>query len=601
MAMRLPGLSPEKLVEELETSFNLNSFRPFITSIRFPNYKNIDVTTRLDFNFPITVLLGKNGTNKSSILQALYGVPYGYSTGQYWFSTILDPIIDDGDDTPKGKPRFIYSYYIPELSQNVEVLNNRAGVSKGLDYWEPARPKISDGMAAMPAPNPREAPYRSKTRWNSVRKPCLILDFRSEISAYDRAFNYLDRPASKLISSTQDFIRRRSKHLNDVIKNNLQSFVFSNKERIFLNYIMDSTETAWSSYILGKNYTEIRIILHSLFDSKSLSVYLKSSKNYSEALAGSGETAICSLVYKIYNSDNNSLVLLDEPEVSLHPGAQKRFIEFLLAVAKFKKCQIVISSHSPSIIENLPRKSLRLAKINDLGLVEIIEDVSKDEVFIDIEAKTNKIKLFCEDITMRDLINRLKRPNGELFKDYFEVIFLPGGADAIKKRHIIHSFEKNDHDVCYLIDGDKKSGDMPDPDTIPPSRSNDLEDMIKTAMGHIVKLEFNSTSSKADKDQKYRDFMKFYNQRVVYFPYKNPEEMLISEVLSKDPMYNDALTQTTTKSKIYYSALKYYNVTSATNSQVESFMLYKFGQIDNLEGMIEPIAEFLDNIIRSSE
>lgn len=40
------------------------------------------------------MLVGKNGTGKSSVLQAIYGCPQNKSTGDYWFSTDVDPIED---------------------------------------------------------------------------------------------------------------------------------------------------------------------------------------------------------------------------------------------------------------------------------------------------------------------------------------------------------------------------------------------------------------------------------------------------------------------------------------------------------------------------
>jgi predicted ATPase len=43
-----------------------------VKELRFPNYRNLEPNARLPFDFPITVLLGRNGSNKSSILHAWY-------------------------------------------------------------------------------------------------------------------------------------------------------------------------------------------------------------------------------------------------------------------------------------------------------------------------------------------------------------------------------------------------------------------------------------------------------------------------------------------------------------------------------------------------
>ena len=86
-----------------------------------------------------------------------------------------------------------------------------------------------------------------------------------------------------------------------------------------------------------------------MFKNPGTSIYVKTklSSRYSEANAGSGEVAVIQLVKKIEEAQEYSLILLDEPEVSIHPGAQEKLKEYLLEVTKRKKLQVVISSHSP--------------------------------------------------------------------------------------------------------------------------------------------------------------------------------------------------------------------------------------------------------------
>lgn len=96
-------------------------FPGYITHIRFPRYKNIEDGTRIDFTFPITALVGSNGSGKTSVLNALYGAPAGQSTGHYWFSTQVDPI-EEGDGSPS---RFIYGHYNFQYKGIVETRKAR--------------------------------------------------------------------------------------------------------------------------------------------------------------------------------------------------------------------------------------------------------------------------------------------------------------------------------------------------------------------------------------------------------------------------------------------------------------------------------------------
>ncbi|WP_146672282.1 AAA family ATPase, partial [Escherichia coli] len=98
-----------------------------------------------------------------------------------------------------------------------------------------------------------------------------------------------------------------------------------------------------------------------LFCTRGGTALLSSDKlTYTESFAGSGEFAIVSLILNIYSAKPNSLILLDEPEVSLHPGAQKRMMDVLYSIVEQKKHQVVISTHSPVIVNTLPKDAIKL-------------------------------------------------------------------------------------------------------------------------------------------------------------------------------------------------------------------------------------------------
>lgn len=73
-------------------------FKNYIEYIVFPYYKNLVPGTKINLKFPITILVGKNGSGKSSTLHALYGAPYWKSCADFWFSTEVDPIKETGGE-----------------------------------------------------------------------------------------------------------------------------------------------------------------------------------------------------------------------------------------------------------------------------------------------------------------------------------------------------------------------------------------------------------------------------------------------------------------------------------------------------------------------
>lgn len=170
---------------EMATLRNLLSagqLEPYIRHIRFPHYKNLVEGTRIDFTYPITALVGANGTNKSSVLRALYGAPQNNNLGNLWFSTSIDPIEDDG-----ARSCFIYGYLNQDVGRCIEVLKTRIHKSNDPDYWEPSRPVAAYQMEKMP-PAVKPLKGRSMTRWSAIDKDVVYLDFRATLSAFDKLF-----------------------------------------------------------------------------------------------------------------------------------------------------------------------------------------------------------------------------------------------------------------------------------------------------------------------------------------------------------------------------------------------------------------------------
>ena len=65
----------------------------------------------------------------------------------------------------------------------------------------------------------------------------------------------------------------------------------------------------------------------------------------------SGEQNEIVLLYRlVYEVPDYGLLLIDEPENSLHVAWQKMIVDDLMRIASVKKLQIIIATHSPSIV-----------------------------------------------------------------------------------------------------------------------------------------------------------------------------------------------------------------------------------------------------------
>ena len=243
-------------------------------------YKNLCRDTRINFEFPLTVLVGRNGSGKSSTLHALYGAVRGKTCAEFWFSTELDPI----DENAEGdRNRYFYGYREDGKHDIKEVLKLRMKRGSSTkeddpDYWETAKPQKTSGMVAL-------------SRNQPVDKNVVYIDFRAELSAFDKEYHFVKKP----LKERKQRLRDRAKYLSRLFHGEEMRIPGRNgNKRAHLislpkEYIDDI------NFILEKKYTEILLAVdHDVYrDIIGTSVFLKTEwqNTYSEANAGSGEIA----------------------------------------------------------------------------------------------------------------------------------------------------------------------------------------------------------------------------------------------------------------------------------------------------------------------
>ncbi len=98
---------------------------------------------------------------------------------------------------------------------------------------------------------------------------------------------------------------------------------------------------------------ERRFLFKSIYIDKEKGFYFKTDRNKLLELhqLSSGEQHEVILLYElIFNTNADMIVLIDEPEISLHVTWQKEFIKDLIKIIELQKFQVLIATHAPSII-----------------------------------------------------------------------------------------------------------------------------------------------------------------------------------------------------------------------------------------------------------
>lgn len=514
----------KELVKNIRNAHAAKQFPFYIESIRFPYYKNLSSDANITFNFPLTVLIGINGSGKSSALHALYGCPERKSTGEHWFSTPLDPI---KQNRLVGQiPSVIYTY---EVANNiVEVIKRRSGVAKGLDYWETSRPILLYGMQ----------PLEDGKRNPPIKKPVKFLDFRSELSAFDKFFHFGQFKNRKTITSKQDYLRKYSVYIKNSFTTDQPSSAYNKSSKrprhAGPSFLKDL------AYILGKTYSDCKIMLHNFYGEEGVTVLFNhGSKIYSEAFAGRGEFAVVKLLYEIVSAKDGSLIILDEPEVSLHPLAQERLKIYLLRSCLEKKLQIVLSSHSAKIIEFLPEEAIKLFYEDNNGKFSILNKCSYFEAFHKIGETINhlnKKNIIVEDTIAKILLDTILNDLNGDYPLLFTVVYFPGGAEHAIKSSVIYSQEDEKNKFLFL-DGDKRKTHFKT-DDFTLEESNDhifLGKKVKESTGIDFKalgFRIDGNSNGGNLDQKKESILKYLSfqyTNIDYLPLKIPEEFLWDE------------------------------------------------------------------------
>ncbi len=95
-----------------------------------------------------------------------------------------------------------------------------------------------------------------------------------------------------------------------------------------------------------------------------------------ENLSTGESTLLSKILYLFLKEIKNGVILIDEPELSLHPSWQNRILKIYENFAKENNCQVIIATHSPHIIAQVPHKYLRFLVEEDGKIVSKSLDAS---------------------------------------------------------------------------------------------------------------------------------------------------------------------------------------------------------------------------------
>lgn len=84
--------------------------------------------------------------------------------------------------------------------------------------------------------------------------------------------------------------------------------------------------------------------------------------------SGEKQLFVRAMALRMLNA-NNSIILIDEPEISMHPGWQQRIVGVYEKIGKNN--QIIFATHSPHVVASVPKESVKLLK-RENGQIKVV-------------------------------------------------------------------------------------------------------------------------------------------------------------------------------------------------------------------------------------
>ncbi|MBP2411745.1 putative ATPase [Arthrobacter stackebrandtii] len=306
----MPGVNLSTAEKSLQKKWDAPSYKAnYLRSIQI---KPLDAEAKVtgirgiqditvEFNYPVSVIVGPNGCGKSTILniaalsyKGLRFTPTSRTSPGYRFPDFF--CSTRNEDQPQN---FSITWkYVTKSNQDKQTVMQRKSTSRWMRYERRHDAEVIHlGLSRI-------------SSW-------------SESPSHKRAFISEKSPQATVHSD----------------------WVSSSMSKIFSREYSNSSSLAAGKFVVPQ-------------------LQRHSGNRYSGFNMGTGEAATLSILSEISNCPKGTLVLIEEIEMAIHPSAQAKFAQVLIDRALEEDLQIICTSHSRWFIDALPRQARLLIQVN---------------------------------------------------------------------------------------------------------------------------------------------------------------------------------------------------------------------------------------------
>jgi predicted ATPase len=347
---------------------------------------------RFEFRFPIMALTGENGAGKSTVLQCAAAV--------YESSPDLQALA-------YGLPTRQYaSSFFPET------------------IWE----TVHDVEIAY-------AVREQNDRHNgTIRRPGER--WRGNPERRSRDVRYIDLSRIQPVSARAGFNMLANPKLKET---EAQHF--------------DEPRLARLNQIMGRHYDSARMALTTASEKRRIPIMSAMGSTYSGFHAGAGETTVTEFLDR--DIPKYSVVLIDEIESSLHPRAQRRLMRDLANKCREYDLQVLLTTHSPYILDELPLEARAYIMQSQTGTREFVYGVSSDLAMSKMDDIAHyECDVFVEDKRAEIMLIEIAAAHKKDLVRRFQVV--PYGAASVGKAlGQMVAGNRFPRPSCVFLDGDQ--------------------------------------------------------------------------------------------------------------------------------------------------
>lgn len=208
--------------------------------------------------------------------------------------------------------------------------------------------------------------------------------------------------------------------------------------------------------IMGRDYSLAKLSKCTADPERQVTVVEHQSCQYSAFHQGAGETALVDILSLSFPS--NAVVLIDEIETSLHPRAQRRLVRDLAERCRVGKLQIVLTTHSPYVLEELP-PAARMYVMQTTGRREIVTGVSPYFAMTKMDEEAHpELDLYVEDERSKTMLSEILVRHSRGTIQRCDIV--PFGAASVGRAlGIMVSEERFTRSSLVFLDGDQDSSE----------------------------------------------------------------------------------------------------------------------------------------------